>query len=387
METSTDANLYPPFEDCRLTTMTLVFILEGSVELEPAFSLLPITRIDFAPPKRQKKKFELPHCSIPGAILSIRYSGETRGIVRSTNGGYFKNSITIDLSTTTKNVSTKLSQTKIQMCGASSEEQGQEGAQYLINHLLVLQEEIDYIKANPDKARETLNWLVEKTKGRQVSRPVYQTITKTVTNEKGEEVYVDEKVFVRNERDFRIMVPTDLTEAPNERIANFLIRQHTDFDYHSFLSAEMEWILGLKKIISQPLKIKKVIKAMVNYNYNLGFTVDRYTLYVQMLDRNGFISSYDNCIEHCVTIKLPYQPDPDEDMVRRKKVPCHCFLVYKSGVVTQTGPGGEKMKEAYNLFWKSILEIKDRIAIEIYPLRQPAKRKVVIKRITKPNAD
>lgn len=370
---------YLAFEECNVTTMTLIFILDGSVSLDPAFSLLPITRIEFTPPKRQKKKFELPHCAIPGAILSMRFKGDTRGIIRSATGKFFKNSITIDLSTISKNVSIKLSRGKIQMCGASSEDQGTEGAQYLIEQLLLVQEELDYIQSNHTAAQETLEWLIEGTKGKEVIRPVYKTVIKTsIDEETGEEVKTPEQVFSHNEDDNAIETIEDLSKAPDTRVASFLFRQRADFDYYSFFVSEIEWILTIKKVTTRPLAIKKVYKAMVNYNYNLGFEVDRFALHVQMLDRNGFISSFDNCVEHCVKIKLPYTPDDDERTVRRKnKVPCHCFLVYKSGVVTQTGPGKEKMKEAYDLFWNCILEIKDKITLNEAPIQR---KRVVIRR-------
>lgn len=379
---------YPPFEHCRLTTMTLVFILEGSVCLEPAFSLLPIKRMAFTPPKRQKKKFELPHCKEqPGAILSMRFSGDTRGIIRSTSGRFFKNSITIDLSTREKNVSIKLSKSKIQMCGASSEQQGREGAQHLIDHLLAIQDDLDYVQnkmqtpagVSVSPAEETLEWLIKKTRGSPTQRDVYILETRLVQDENGEEVEVKEPVFSHTEPDHKIITPQDLSDAPDRRVAEFLVRHYADFDYHSFFVSEMKWMLTVEQIATRPLSIKKILKAMVNYNYELGFIVDRYNLYEEMLDRNGFVSSYDNCVEHCVKIKLPYIPDEDEGVVRRKnKIPCHCFLVYRSGVVTQTGPGEEKMREAYNLFWKSILEIKDRIILEETP--PPSNRRVIIRR-------
>lgn len=325
---------FPPFESCKLTTMTLVFNLEGNVSLDPAFSLLPITHIDFIPPKRQRKKLDLPHGN-PGDILSIRYSGETRGIVRSASKGYFKNSITIDLSTKNKNVSIKLSRSKIQMCGASSEEQGREGAQYLLDHLLAIQDELDYLQSS-EKAEETYEWLVERSKGQPIAC------------EEG--------------KDYEIIIP-ELDNAPDMRIAKFLSRQCEEFTYYSHLVDELKWILSIKQVTTRPLEIKKVLKVMVNYNYNLEFQVDRYKLYEEMLDNNGFFSSYNNLIEHCVKIKLPYIPE-EEGTRKKNKVPCHCFLVYKSGVVTQTGPGEEKMKEPYERFWKCILGIKDKIILK-----------------------
>ena len=354
---------YQPFKDCRLTTMTLVFVLDGSVSLDEAFALLPVTRLNIAQPKRQKKKVELPHCDKPGAILSMRYRGDTRGIVRSTSSNFFKNSITIDLSTKSKNVSIKLSQTKIQMCGASSEEVGREGAQYLINHLLEIQDIIEYMKANPEKAKETKDWLIASCKGDNVERPIYK-IVKRVTRQGDELQQWEEQVFSHMEKDFSLILPK-IEEAPDKRIAELLLRQQGDFEFHSFFVSEIDWIMNVTHIATRNLGINKIVKAMVNYNYNLGFIVDRGALHDLMIDRKGFISSYDNCVEHCVKIKLPYINEKDEGSVRRKsKVPCHCFLIYKSGVVTQTGPGDEKMEKAYNLFRDCIEEIKSKIILD-----------------------
>ncbi len=368
---------HPNFEDCRLTTMTLVITLIGSVNLEEAFALLPITHLDIDPPKRQKKKFELPNCQIPGAILSMRYREDTRGIVRSTNSKYFKNSITIDLSTKIKNVSIKLSKTKIQMCGASSEEVGRLGAQHLIDHLLQIQDEIDYINANKEVAKKTVEWLANCTKGKPIDRPVYREEKTTIIGDDGMEYEQTRQVFSHNEKEFKPVVPEKIDQAPDARIAQFLIKKIAEFEYHSYFCNEIEWIINIEKVASKDLAINKINKAMVNYNYNVGFKVDRYKLCELMRGRNGFFASYDNCVEHCVKIKLPYQPKDDEDKVRKKsKVPCHCFLVYRSGVVTQTGPGDEEMKRAYEKFWDNIAEIKDSIKIEEEPAPEP--RKIVI---------
>lgn len=353
---------YQPFKDCRLTTMTLVVLLEGSVSLDEAFALLPVTRLNIVQPKRQKKKVELPHCDKPGAILSMRYRGDTRGIIRSTSSNFFKNSITIDLSTKSKNVSIKLSQTKIQMCGASSEEVGREGAQHLIDHLLEIQNTLEYMKLNPDKTAETKDWLIASCKGDNVERPMYKNV-KRIAKQGDELHHWEEQVFSHMEKDFALILP-DINQAPDKRIAELLLRQQGDFEFHSFYLSEIDWILNVKQIATNNLSIKKIVKAMVNYNYNLGFIVDRGALHDLMIDRKGFISSYDNCVEHCVKIKLPYVNERDEGSIRRKsKVPCHCFLIYKSGVVTQTGPGDEKMEQAYNLFRGCIESIKSKIIL------------------------
>lgn len=335
----------PPFEECRLTTMTLVFILEGEVDLEAAFSLLPVTRLTFELPKRTKKKINLPLCDHPGAIPSMRFRDETRGIIRSKAVSSFKNSITIDISTKTKNVSTKLSKSKIQMCGASSEEQGLEGAKYLIQHLLDAQHLVDYMQGNMELTNRCIVWFEEKTKGK---------ITRRQINDYN---FEDDNLILALTED-------DILASPDERIIRHFAHLIVDFDYHSYLMSELLWICDLKEVVDRDIKIVKSIKAMANYNYNLDFHVDRFALCKHICDLNGFIPTYNNCVDHCVNIKLPYTPDDEDGVIRKKnKVHCHCFLVYKSGVVTQTGPGGDKMKEVYNLFRRSILQIKDKIII------------------------
>src|SRR5207237_7875328 len=96
---------FPDFDTLPVTTMTLVLPLTGRINLPLAFNLLPITRLEFTAPRRQKKRFKIPHCPVPGAILSLRFLGHTRGIIRSLEGKFFKHSITIDLATREKNVS------------------------------------------------------------------------------------------------------------------------------------------------------------------------------------------------------------------------------------------------------------------------------------------
>ena len=83
-----------------------------------------------------------------------------------------------------------------------------------------------------------------------------------------------------------------------------------------------------------------IAEAMVNYNYSLGFEVDRTRLNQFIDGQNGFISRYNNALANSVTIELPYDPPKGTAIKRRKnKVPHHTFLVYKSGSVTQSGPG------------------------------------------------
>jgi hypothetical protein len=331
------------FESHPVTTMTLVIPLVGTVNLDAAFGLLPITRLNLPQPKRQPQKYKIPHCGNPGAIFSLRYKGYVRGIIRSHSTKPFKNSITIDIATEKKNVSIKLSSTKIQMCGASSVEQGAEGANHIIQALLAIQDQLDYIQANRERAQATLEWIKTETRGVPIER----------ADEGG-----------KTDHQLRAVSTTE-TEVPptiDGRIVSFLLRQQPDFLYHSDFCSELDWILTLKQVTTRPLEIQQVCKAMVNYNYDLGFHIDRYELVTRINGLNGFYARYDNAVEHNVTIELPYEVPANHRAMRRKnKHPCHTFLVYMSGLVTQSGPGEELMREAYYRFNATINSIREHI--------------------------
>src|SRR5579884_50593 len=110
------------FENLKITTMVCVFHLNGTLDIKTLFYFLPVTRIDLPQRVRQTKKYKIPYCGIPGAITSIRYEGNVRGIVRSSTGTYFGHSLSIDIATSVKNIAVKLAPESVHMCGASSNE-------------------------------------------------------------------------------------------------------------------------------------------------------------------------------------------------------------------------------------------------------------------------
>lgn len=147
------------FEYLKVTTMTVIVKLTGNAIIENAFPLLDITRLDLPPPLRPTKKYKIPYCGIPGAILSAKFRDITRGIVKSSAKKSFLNSITIDICTSVKNINAKLSGGKIHMCGPNSEALAIETAEHIINHLLTLQEELDYIHADVEARDKAIQWL------------------------------------------------------------------------------------------------------------------------------------------------------------------------------------------------------------------------------------
>lgn len=321
------------FEYLRVTTMTVVMPMRGVINLDMIFPLLEITRLDLPIPKRQTQKYKIPYCGIPGAILSVRHKGYTRGIIKSQSTKYFKNSITIDMATSEKNVNLKLSRNKIHMCGARSVGLAQEASDLIIRKIYDIQDNLDYMNSHPNETQAVITWLKAATRGSVVA---YQQ--------------------------HYIKIPDQIPETVDYRVALFLIKQAPDFMMYDDYCTQLDWVTTLTAVIMKPLEIVEIQKVMVNYNYDLGFDINRWALAQRINGFNGFISRYNNTVDHSVTIELPYELGPNMKNPRRKnKVPCHIFIVYKSGLVTQSGPNEELMRDAYNQFNQTINQIRPLI--------------------------
>ena len=348
------------FKHLKVTTMTVVMPLKGMVNSDQVFPLLEITRLDLPPQKRQTQKYKIPFCKIPGAILSARYRGFTRGIIKSQNKKYFLNAITIDISTSEKNVNIKLSKSKMQMCGATSVRLAKEAAQHIIQKLYDTQDDIEYLNDHPEMTQQCLEWIKEVTRGQEIMLPPFTR----------DEDQVDPVIVHTLQLPEELPAELDL----DKRIVMFLIRQAPDFAIYEDYCIQLDWVCTLKMVITKPLEVIEVIKVMVNFNYDLGFNINRWALSQYINGFNGFTARYENTLDHSVTIELPYTPVSDSKITRRKdKVPCHTFLVYKSGLVTQSGPNEDLMEGAYYKFNETINQIRP------YIIKPGVKRKLKYK--------
>lgn len=337
-------NQVPKFEDLRITTMTVVMTMEGKVDLDSIFNLLEIVRLDAdVLPRRSTTKIKMPFCAIPGSIISARYQGRTRGLLKSKGKGYFKNSITIDMSASSKNVNLKLSSNKIQMCGASSEAMALEAGKLIIQNILRVDDMLSYMNDHPTESLQVVAWIKKHVKGDLCVIPVEG---------------LGGPMMIHT-----IQLPEALPTNLNQEIALFLLKQAPDFLSYDEYCAHLDKVLTLKSVVERPLSIRQIKKVMVNYNYDLGFKIDRWNLALKMHRLNGFTTRYDNTVDYSVTISLPYTLPEESNIHRRKnKNPHHIFIVYKSGLVTQTGPSEELMKSAYELFISTILDLKSDIS-------------------------
>lgn len=351
------------FKDLKITTMTIIAEINGDIGIRPTFHLLPVTKISLKH-HRKTKKCDLPLSPIPGAILSMRYKENeremVRGIIRNDKKS-FKNSITLDISTKFKNISLKISPYTIQLCGAPSREIAVEATKYIIEHLKNIKENLEYSCTHMDEYRECVEWLKENTRGIENDKIIIETfVCKNII------INVEDRIVDYHIK--KVIPPPNL----NEKIIKFLYTYVEDMFYHSDYINKISHIPNFTSIYEGDLNIDKINEVMVNYNYNLGFIVNRDKLNELIDGRNGLYSHYDSSLVYCVTVELPYEQILDYTAKKiKKEIPHHTFLIYSSGAVTQSGPcsstqpgrGGTIMEEAFNIFMKTIEEIKSEIML------------------------
>src|SRR5437868_5497725 len=109
----------------KASTLTMTTPLNGVVDIDTLFRLLPITypkTLSGGPIQIPKSRGKIPFFGLEGIIISARYAKKSRGA--RVGGGFMSNVISVDLQTGQKNIHLKVSGSKLQLTGALSEEMG-----------------------------------------------------------------------------------------------------------------------------------------------------------------------------------------------------------------------------------------------------------------------
>lgn len=359
------------FEDLKVTTITYLVEFDGEVKKDQLFNLLPITRIEHENKSKRSSKCKLPKCNIPGAILSIKNGSNTRGIVKNEKGG-FENGISIDIVTAEKNINAKLAEQSIHMTGVSSEENGLEAATHIINHIKWCQYILDIIQNNMSESIKVMEIVKSLARGPKVEKVL------NINAHAGHNYVIMSEVESLNEvalpNALKLMHQMGLTDQRYQYLADYLVKMLVDYNEYGLYVAKLDYIFKQTWVYRGSLEIVEREKLMVNYNYSLGFAVKRSILAELFDDCDGFISHLDPAINVCTRIYLPYQMT-DQQLKRYNKkkkkstkidnhTKSHVFMIYKSGKVTQSGPGGDIMRDAYYKFMNLIERFYDSIVLE-----------------------
>lgn len=324
------------FDSLKITTITLIFRYNQPIDKLNAFRLLHTAPVSLPVGAKKKTKTYLPPGNC-GDIISMVYKDETRGadiwVKRP-----FKNSATVCMSTRRKNIKFKLAPQTFQLTGAKCMEDGLDIAQGLIEKLNHIQSMLDKIQAKPDKGLAELRWLAYCT---------CESVNGQYTNE----TIAPNKPF-----------PGEL----DADILNFLLSYREDLslvhDYKRYIWHLME-VLNISWVISPNTYMEIIEPAMINYNYNIGFWLNRGMLAEHIDGRDGFVAEFDPLTMNHAAVWLPYVKNRKITCIKPKKtkVPRHTFLCHKFGGITQSGPDVDMMREAYKKFVGLMYELRPLI--------------------------
>lgn len=334
---SDSSTTYPPFDSLPATTMTYVVNLTGNIDLESVYELFPVTKIELKSTRKNVKNIKIPYFQgKEGSIYYINYRNNTRGMVKSTKKKIFKNSILLDMGLKDKNVAVKVSNTSFQITGIKNESHLDETINYLMKYLNNIQETIDYMNAHKEDVAIVDNWILKNLKGLDNS---LNPMPKVVEN-------IDLKILS--------FVTSYLPEFTNFE------------DYYEVF----QWIIEGRNIITDLNVVSKKL-IMTNYNYELGFPILRDELATRLKQETDFTVIYDNSETYYIKIEYAYVRDESFAYIRKKpKIPKHTILVYRSGNVTQSGPGPELMKDCYDKFRTAVQNLRPFIERKIVDVEE-----------------
>lgn len=338
------------FEELKLSVMAIMYYLTQDMNISQVFSLLPVLP-EGTPPENY----------LPGDIISARFGPWTRGRRKKKAGkGFLRNAIILDIMTLTKEVSVKVFKNKFHMCGIKSKDLSDEAANYLTAILNSIQDDLNYLRSQPDEFRVVSEWLTVSSKG---------------------EAFVSKGGYSFQQIKHMAIIPTSVPEIVDRRIANFILSHIGESQIYDQILDHLESLRDFQ-ILPDPKKaiaFSETDVTMINYNYDLGVTIHRMDFVDAINDLKAKSSiegiesvtlDYKNTGNHFIKLFMPY-----EKTLKNKKTKEHIFLIYKNGLVTQSGPSTELMKLAYDKFLLIFSAIRDRVKIsdrqELVDRRKP----------------
>lgn len=132
-----------------------------------------------------------------------------------------------------------------------------------------------------------------------------------------------------------------LADAPAEIdqkcLGYYTINAFRDHDRYNTWLAEADY-LAQHNLVYKHAPVRVVLqKALVNFNFGIGFIINRHAFTHVFSQHPHFITVYDNIRAQNIFISLPYFSTNGE-ICRKKKNSCITFIVYQTGRVTLTGP-------------------------------------------------
>lgn len=306
------------FDDLKPVTMTIIVPYSvDELNLPGLFALLPVTDQCLpvgVPLQKKQGKIKLPiELNKPGEILSMRYKKEVRGIVRSEVTKSFPHSIIIDIGTSVKILSIKLSRT-IEVTGSTSFALATEVVDSIFEHIKKCQSDQTYLQDNLEVA----------------GRVKY----KFLHSISGGEVNIDDET------------ETKIWDIYAQRTKGYPIDKISQF---------IDFMLSFNRnLYSGSLKVEGMFSDMVNNLFNLGYPINQVS-FARVMDSPPFVCKFNNAKSTAYVSVLFFYNKIDKT-TGQTKIRKHTFTVNKSGHIRHSGPSSEAMKPVYYAFMQRVLQ-------------------------------
>ena len=308
------------FSSYKPITMSVIGSYDvGELNLPAIFLFLPVTdQILSRQMPLQKKQGKIcfsPELNRPGEILSMRYDKQVRGIIRSDEPKSFPHSIIIDIGTSDRIISMKLSRS-LKLNGPRSMEVATEAVNAVFTHIKNTQADLEFIRTHSERAYQLKEELVSCYKAGFL-------FDESETNKTDNRIV---KIFKQQIRGY-----------PVDRIEGFL-----DF----MLSFNRNLYTGT-------LQLTKLESEMVNIQFNLGFAINKVAFYGCM-NEEPFTANY-NTVKPAAPVNVNYKYTK-YDLTGQAIEAKHSIRVNRSGHVRHSGPNLAAMEPVYYGFIKRVLE-------------------------------
>jgi len=389
---------YSPFENLKISTITGIVQINNHINLEGAYCWLQMPTYAWQHGANHRIKSDIPWPGVTGSISSIRGGELTRGYQRASRP--MKNSITLYLATLEKNVSIKVGPQKLHITGGKSRKEIILATQLLLRQLVQAEDNFRHCQRNPQQWAKAISWFLQAIKGPTITRVKSVPTNSNTHGQRGEEtspilegpadelhteinhidiatlqesldeLHIEEnggdpdqiaRPITMNMQDSQvvpILVAPSAELQLDQRMVEILSPLAREFQYFSDIYRHLELMNMCVEVVSSnvtptnPLLYTDLQLGMTNYNYHIGFNVDRLSL-ASYMEEQGFIPDYNNATDVGMKFLLPFQTE-DTVIVHRKKKTKHTFILYRSGQITQSSPNPELAEIAYNKFMKVV---------------------------------
>jgi hypothetical protein len=151
---------FNPLKPFAPTNLVCVCKLSEKLNLFAVSELLTCVNVNYLIEIKNSKgsRVKIPYFGIEGAIVSVRYKGESRGI--RIGGKQLRNCIATDLQCGKKNIHQKIASYKLQLCGALTVKMAEDAFNYCLENIKMVNEHWLHFNSLDDIIKEnSISWL------------------------------------------------------------------------------------------------------------------------------------------------------------------------------------------------------------------------------------